>query len=235
MPARNREERMLARQRFAPVASYERNDDQSFLFVGLTVNRNGGRSHQEWRRRSDYRWRFGTMSMIPMGGHIIRPNPYLVDHYPDFYLNMDLRQRTLRAFEVTRDEQDASRSIHQRAAAAPRRQFKDETVALNVTLEELTRRGRSSDGSSVDKDEGVCRDIRGILAKPAGISRKRNNYRGNASQCLIAQRQQSRLLNARRRWARNDGAVCGVCDRRLSAREMGIGPCFDSKRGNLRV
>jgi acetyl-CoA acyltransferase len=26
-----------------------------------------------------------TMSMIPMGGHIIRPNPYLVDHYPDFY------------------------------------------------------------------------------------------------------------------------------------------------------
>ncbi|MGH9902576.1 MAG: beta-ketoacyl synthase N-terminal-like domain-containing protein, partial [Pyrinomonadaceae bacterium] len=29
-----------------------------------------------------------TMSMIPMGGHIIRPNPYLVEHYPDFYLNM---------------------------------------------------------------------------------------------------------------------------------------------------
>src|SRR5678809_1467508 len=26
--------------------------------------------------------------MIPMGGHIIRPNPYLVDHYPDFYLSM---------------------------------------------------------------------------------------------------------------------------------------------------
>src|SRR5882672_11894642 len=29
-----------------------------------------------------------TMSMIPMGGHIIRPNPYLVEHYPDFYLNI---------------------------------------------------------------------------------------------------------------------------------------------------
>src|ERR1700704_1882379 len=26
-----------------------------------------------------------SMSMIPMGGHIIRPNPYLVEHYPDFY------------------------------------------------------------------------------------------------------------------------------------------------------
>src|SRR4029453_8911309 len=31
-----------------------------------------------------------TMSLIPMGGHIIRPNPYLVEHYPDFYLNMGL-------------------------------------------------------------------------------------------------------------------------------------------------
>ena len=30
------------------------------------------------------------MSMIPMGGHIIRPNPTLVDTYPDFYLNMGL-------------------------------------------------------------------------------------------------------------------------------------------------
>src|SRR2546429_8420061 len=29
-----------------------------------------------------------SMSMIPMGGHIIRPNPYLIDTYPDFYLNM---------------------------------------------------------------------------------------------------------------------------------------------------
>src|SRR3982074_3009176 len=31
-----------------------------------------------------------SMSMIPMGGHIIRPNPYLVEHYPDFYLSRGL-------------------------------------------------------------------------------------------------------------------------------------------------
>src|SRR5258707_8914594 len=28
-----------------------------------------------------------TMSMIPIGGHTIRPNTHLVEHYPDFYLN----------------------------------------------------------------------------------------------------------------------------------------------------
>src|SRR5439155_18047594 len=29
-----------------------------------------------------------TMSMIPMGGHKIVPNPYLVENYPDAYLSM---------------------------------------------------------------------------------------------------------------------------------------------------
>src|SRR5262245_15193724 len=48
-----------------------------------------------------------TMSMIPMGGHIIRPNPYLVDHYPDFYLSMGLAtENVARKYEVTREEQD---------------------------------------------------------------------------------------------------------------------------------
>src|SRR6266516_7704923 len=48
-----------------------------------------------------------SMSMIPMGGHTIRPNPYLVEHYPDFYLNMGLAtENVARKYEVTREEQD---------------------------------------------------------------------------------------------------------------------------------
>jgi len=31
-----------------------------------------------------------SMSLIPMGGHKISPNPWLVDHYPDAYLSMGL-------------------------------------------------------------------------------------------------------------------------------------------------
>src|SRR5450432_2642574 len=31
-----------------------------------------------------------SMSMIPMMGHKISPNPWLVDHYPDAYLSMGL-------------------------------------------------------------------------------------------------------------------------------------------------
>src|SRR6201999_2491060 len=48
-----------------------------------------------------------TMSMIPMGGHIIRPNPYLIEHYPDFYLNMGLAtENVARKYEISREEHD---------------------------------------------------------------------------------------------------------------------------------
>src|SRR6266436_7188500 len=31
-----------------------------------------------------------TMSLIPMGGHKLAPNPYLAEHHPDVYLNMGM-------------------------------------------------------------------------------------------------------------------------------------------------
>src|SRR5512142_1247315 len=36
-----------------------------------------------------------SMTMIPMGGHKISPNPWLVEHYPDSYLSMGLTAERL--------------------------------------------------------------------------------------------------------------------------------------------
>src|SRR5918912_3636834 len=88
-----------------------------------------------------------TMSLIPMGGHIIRPNPYLVDHYPDFYLNMGLAtENVARKYEISREEQDAfALRSHQRAARAiDEGKFKEETVPLTVAFEELDQKGRKN-------------------------------------------------------------------------------------------
>src|SRR5215203_6793920 len=102
-----------------------------------------------------------TMSMIPMGGHIIRPNPYLVEHYPDFYLNMGLAtENVARKFEVSREEQDefALRSHTRAAAAVDGDKFKDEVVPLHVVLEDMDENGRKQRREVVfDKDEGVRR------------------------------------------------------------------------------
>src|SRR5205809_772979 len=86
-----------------------------------------------------------TMSMIPMGGHIIRPNQYLGEHYPGLYLNMGLgAENVARKFEVSREEQDefALRSHTRAAAALDADKFKDETIPLHVVLEELDEKGK---------------------------------------------------------------------------------------------
>src|SRR5437868_5838829 len=129
-----------------------------------------------------------TMSMIPTGGHIIRPNPYLVEHYPDFYLNMGLAtENVARKYEVTRAEADefALRS-HQRAAAAQDAgKFDDEIVPLTVTLEELDERERKQRREvTFTKDEGVRRDTSAeSLAKLKPAFHARGTITaGNASQ-----------------------------------------------------
>ena len=61
-----------------------------------------------------------SMSMIPMGGHKISPNPWLVDHYPDAYLSMGLTaERVAQRFSITREAADEfSLHSHQKALAA---------------------------------------------------------------------------------------------------------------------
>src|ERR1700736_2116269 len=78
-----------------------------------------------------------SMSMIPMGGHKISPNPWLVDHYPDAYLNMGLTaERLAQRFGITREAADQfSLRSHQNALAAIQAgKFADETVPVPVSF-----------------------------------------------------------------------------------------------------
>ncbi|MGA7685216.1 MAG: acetyl-CoA C-acyltransferase [Terriglobales bacterium] len=78
-----------------------------------------------------------SMSMIPMGGNKISPNPWLVEHYPDAYLSMGLTaERLAERFGITRAECDEfSLRSHQRALAAlAAGKFAEETVAVPVSF-----------------------------------------------------------------------------------------------------
>src|ERR1700680_761559 len=60
-----------------------------------------------------------SMSMIPMGGNKISPNPWLVDHYPDAYLSMGLTaENVAKKYGITRQMADEfSLASHQKALA----------------------------------------------------------------------------------------------------------------------
>jgi acetyl-CoA acyltransferase len=78
-----------------------------------------------------------SMSMIPMGGHKISPNPWLVDHYPDAYLSMGLTaERLAQRFGISREQADEfSLQSHKKALAAIEGgNFADETVPVPVSF-----------------------------------------------------------------------------------------------------
>jgi acetyl-CoA acyltransferase len=78
-----------------------------------------------------------TMSLVPMGGHKIAPNPTLVNSYPDVYLTTGLvAENHAREAGISRDAQDAfALQSHQRAVAAiDAGRFGDEIVPLTVQL-----------------------------------------------------------------------------------------------------
>ena len=78
-----------------------------------------------------------SMTMIPMGGHKVSCNPWLVENYPDSYLSMGLTtERLAKRFGITREESDEfSYQSHQKALAAiAAGKFDEETVPVPVSF-----------------------------------------------------------------------------------------------------
>jgi acetyl-CoA acyltransferase len=77
-----------------------------------------------------------SMSMIPMGGHKISANPWLVDNLPAAYLSMGLTaERVGERFHVSREDADAfALASHQKALRAiAEGRFADEIVPVEWT------------------------------------------------------------------------------------------------------
>jgi acetyl-CoA acyltransferase len=92
-----------------------------------------------------------SMSLVPMGGNKISPNPWLVDHYPDAYINMGLGTENIaRKFGITREQADQfSADSHKKALAAiAAGNFKDETIPVEV---KITAVPNGNDASSKPK------------------------------------------------------------------------------------
>jgi acetyl-CoA acyltransferase len=104
-----------------------------------------------------------SMSLVPMGGNKISPNPSLVDSYPDVYLSTGLvAENHVRESGITRQEQDAfALRSHQRAIAAiDSGRFAEEIVPVTAKLVEL-RTGNSEPRTQTltfAVDEGPRRD-----------------------------------------------------------------------------
>ena len=152
-----------------------------------------------------------TMSMIPMGGNVVRPNPAIVDSYPDYYLNMGLTAENLaRKYEITREQADEfSYQSHQKALAAiAEGKFKVEIVPVNVLVDEFDEKGRVRRKEIVfAQDEGPRADtsIEGLAKLKAVFHVAGTVTAGNSSQM-------------------SDGAAASVVMSADKAAELGLKP-----------
>ena len=104
-----------------------------------------------------------SMSMVPMGGNKVSPNPALVDNYPDVYLSTGLvAENHARESHITREEQDAfALRSHQRAVVAiDAGRFADEITPLTFRTSVQPNGPGSHEIRQVtfSQDEGPRRD-----------------------------------------------------------------------------
>ncbi len=103
-----------------------------------------------------------SMSMVPMGGNKLAPNPYLVENYPQAYMSMGLTaERVAERYRVSREEQDEfALKSHQKAAAALAKEiFTEEIVPVPVQNKYYDKYSRLKvEESLFTADEGVRAD-----------------------------------------------------------------------------
>jgi acetyl-CoA acyltransferase len=102
-----------------------------------------------------------SMSLIPMGGNKISPNPTLIETNPDTYLSMGLTAENLaEEYRINREEQDAfALESHRRAIAAiDAGNFRKEIVPLAVRDIAVEHGARAVHEYTFDTDEGPRRD-----------------------------------------------------------------------------
>ncbi len=152
-----------------------------------------------------------TMSMIPMGGNVVRPNPAIVDSYPEYYLNMGLTAENLaKKYEITREQADEfSLRSHQKAIAAiAGGNFKDEIVPFTVHVDEFDEKGRVLRKEVVfETDEGPRTDT-----SLESLAKLKPAFHANG------------IVTAGNSSQMSDGAAAAVVMSADKAKELGITP-----------
>ena len=153
-----------------------------------------------------------SMSMIPMGGHSLAPNPELMTTYPDVYLSTGLvAENHARESKISRLEQDefALRSHERAVTAIDTGRFTDETVPITVKLLDPTNGADDTRLTNLEftTDEGPRRDtsIDALTALRPAFHTSGTVTAGNSSQT-------------------SDGASALVVTTRDRANELGVKP-----------
>lgn len=100
-----------------------------------------------------------SMSLVPMMGHVVRPNAKLAETAPQYYMGMGhTAEEVAKKYGISREDQDAfAVRSHQRAAKAIQEgKFEEEIVPVDVTLRTVGKDNKLVEKTiQFKQDEGV--------------------------------------------------------------------------------
>jgi acetyl-CoA acyltransferase len=103
-----------------------------------------------------------SMSLVPMMGHVVRPNVKLAENAPQYYMSMGhTAEQVAKKFGISREEQDAfAVRSHQKAAKAIQEgKFADEIVPVDVSVKTIGKDNKLVEKTILfSQDEGVRPD-----------------------------------------------------------------------------
>ncbi|MDX8360830.1 acetyl-CoA C-acetyltransferase [Cytobacillus sp. IB215316] len=129
-----------------------------------------------------------SMSLVPMMGHVVRPNAKLAESAPEYYMGMGhTAEQVAMKYGITREEQDAfAVRSHQKAAnAISEGKFADEIVPVDVTMRSVGKDNKVQEKTiQFSQDEGVRPDssVEGLAKLRPAFSVTGSVTAGNASQ-----------------------------------------------------
>lgn len=173
-----------------------------------------------------------SMSLIPMMGHVVRPNIKLAETAPQYYMGMGhTAEEVAKKYGITREEQDAfAVRSHQRAARAIQEgKFVDEIVPVDVTFRSVGKDNKLVEKTiPFSRDEGVRPDtnLQSLAKLRPAFAVTGSVTAGNASQTsdgaaavMIMDREKAEALGLKPLAKFRSFAVGGV-----PPEIMGVGP-----------
>ncbi|MFJ5759732.1 acetyl-CoA C-acetyltransferase [Neobacillus sp. NPDC093182] len=173
-----------------------------------------------------------SMSLIPMAGHVIRPNVKLAETAPEYYMGMGhTAEEVAKKYGITREDQDAfAVRSHQKAAKAMQEgKFVDEIVSVDVTFRSVGKDNKLVERTvQFSQDEGVRPDtnVQSLAKLRPAFSVTGSVTAGNASQTsdgaaalMIMDREKAESLGLKPLAKFRSFAVGGV-----PPEIMGVGP-----------
>ena len=138
-----------------------------------------------------------SMSMVPMGGMSVQPNPDIVDNRPEVYISMGLTAENLaEKYKISRQAQDEfAFQSHQRAVSAwENGQFNDQITAVEVVQQHVSADGelieetlefKTDEGPRADTSLEVLNKLRPVFKVKGSVTAGNSSQMNDAAAAVL--------------------------------------------------